>query len=788
MLSRCSRDFRRIALAAAAFGWALALAAAPVPGDDAPAMAPDTAAVRDLLEWMPEGADIALALADPADFEARIGALARSAGLTGDADFMQWVHPLFDPLYRLTGIAPQADITTFLQEAGLDPRGGMGLYFDLGEETFGWVHPAADPDKVREALTAAARGGGFVEIPLGEGRTGYYTETPGFGYFLHEGRLALATGTAMLEALAERIDTPKKIRFGRHAAAPADPSAAAILVELARVEERSPALGEWAERFSGLAAHWRETIDEALLTVALDDQGVRLQLLGLNATLDPQQAELPPLELSALAPPNAAGVVNLRLTEGFKEVVAGIVQAVAGDETDGVQATGFLTLFYDIFGDEIVFVLYGVHGGQPMFLAAAPMRNAEQFTTMLPLFGLGDPAEVLSGTPVYRIPDAYQGQTLYLAAGGGIALLAPDLAQIEAILAEGVPDSPEGGLAPAELRARANHGFLHLRGEAVLDIITQTAPHLREPLEGAGVGNLSLVLADDGEWRRIDIALPNFAPVIGRIAGAIADENLALAEARRVQHLSELHRAASLYAAQREDARFPPLSRQPGLLMLAGESVYPQLLPNPALLAHPSGPREDALTELAETDPLGAIDDVDYVYFAHALPDEAALIAFSEAYIERIAEGATLDEDIVAPMPREADAEENEEAEEAEPVVLRRLHLGMLAEAEEGEEETEAEKEAGAPEFDPGRLPVFMERPSAANNGAVMAVFLDGNVRPVARGDYPNTETVALTLEAMDAADGPAPEPYAFDPPDSEEAAKDEEASADEDAAGDEGA
>ncbi len=104
-------------------------------------------------------------------------------------------------------------------------------------------------------------------------------------------------------------------------------------------------------------------------------------------------------------------------------------------------------------------------------------------------------------------------------------------------------------------------------------------------------------------------------------------------------NLKQLARVCGRYAEEEPEGRWPPLSRQDGMLMFEPDSVYPEYLTHLPILVCPSGKNTDAPTE---------IDDHSYYYFGYVLTTEDEFLAFLESYPDFIAAGADFSQDLPA--------------------------------------------------------------------------------------------------------------------------------------------
>ena len=108
-------------------------------------------------------------------------------------------------------------------------------------------------------------------------------------------------------------------------------------------------------------------------------------------------------------------------------------------------------------------------------------------------------------------------------------------------------------------------------------------------------------------------------------------------------NLKQLARVCGRYAEDEPEGRWPPLSRQDGMLMFEPDSVYPEYFTHLPILVCPSGKNTDAPTE---------IDDHSYYYFGYVLTTEDEFLAFLESYPDFIAAGADFSQDLPAPPGR----------------------------------------------------------------------------------------------------------------------------------------
>ena len=183
-----------------------------------------------------------------------------------------------------------------------------------------------------------------------------------------------------------------------------------------------------------------------------------------------------------------------------------------------------------------------------------------------------------------------------------------------------------------------------------------------------------------------------------------------------------------MYANESQDEYFPPLMEAPGHLMFAatdaedyregrGIALYPEYLLDTTILVNPGAKDSGEWLDKAKNDPVSAVDDQHYVYLGYAVRDDADMDAYTQAYLNSVAEGA---------VPN-ADLEHNGRQ-------LFRLREGVERHFIDEANGVTAAAQAQA------EIPLMMERPGVWEDGEINVLYFDGHVAKVAAGEFPNTD------------------------------------------------
>jgi prepilin-type processing-associated H-X9-DG protein len=186
--------------------------------------------------------------------------------------------------------------------------------------------------------------------------------------------------------------------------------------------------------------------------------------------------------------------------------------------------------------------------------------------------------------------------------------------------------------------------------------------------------------------------------------------------------------ALVMYAGENKD-QYPPLPAEPGRLMFATESVFPEYISDPTELECP-------MQDLPEfPQPEDYIDDESYFYLSHALLNDREGAAFVEAYKKCMDNGLPMEGDIAV-------AAGSGSAGKDRLMALRRGVENLLA----------------ADPLDPGpkqhlaaSIPVLVEWPGHHTKPGGNVCYLDGHVAFVPYpGPFPMTQKFIEAMEDLD--------------------------------------
>jgi len=194
--------------------------------------------------------------------------------------------------------------------------------------------------------------------------------------------------------------------------------------------------------------------------------------------------------------------------------------------------------------------------------------------------------------------------------------------------------------------------------------------------------------------------------------------------------------ALRLYA-QEHNGQYPPLSSEPGKLMVDAETLYPEYMTDYEAWTYRGDPMPGT-SEEREQNPAIFVDDQSYFYLGYVILDEREARAFAEAYKKRIAEGGDFTDDLeVAPGQGNAGGDT---------IFRLRTNIERIIAGIDGREADDAYASELA-----ARIPVILQRPREDLKKPI-AITLDGTFMPQAQmGRFPYTPEMVDILLELDA-------------------------------------
>ncbi len=206
------------------------------------------------------------------------------------------------------------------------------------------------------------------------------------------------------------------------------------------------------------------------------------------------------------------------------------------------------------------------------------------------------------------------------------------------------------------------------------------------------------------------------------------------------QSNQKMHGLGCSLFAKEEDGLYPPLSMEPGRLAYAvgevcGQHCQPdEWLCDARIMVCPGDSDYGALSVMnAGPDDFRLMDDWSYFYLGYAVGSDAEMQAFSKAYLERMARGEPLCEDIKVGGGQGSNGSDT----------LFRLRRGMF-------QTVNAQGEVRPLDY-LFKVPVLIERRGNHPEDAIHVLWLAGNGSLVRPGQWPNTDETMAALAAMDA-------------------------------------
>ena len=239
-----------------------------------------------------------------------------------------------------------------------------------------------------------------------------------------------------------------------------------------------------------------------------------------------------------------------------------------------------------------------------------------------------------------------------------------------------------------------------------------------------------------GCWKKVGIAALLLAALAGIVFYAFA-----LPTIRHVYAQTNVYYmcgfACELYAKE-HNGRYPPLSSQPGKLMVDAETLYPEYMEDYEAWTYPGDPMPGTAEE-REQNPAILVDDHSYFYLGYVILDEREARAFAEGYKKRIAEGGDFTDDLNVP-PGQGNAGSD---------TIFRLRKGVehvIAGLAGRDDDGYAEELAA-------RIPVIFQRPDSGRRRLVVYTLDRSHMAdpPPRMGRFPYTPEMVDILLELDA-------------------------------------
>jgi len=189
--------------------------------------------------------------------------------------------------------------------------------------------------------------------------------------------------------------------------------------------------------------------------------------------------------------------------------------------------------------------------------------------------------------------------------------------------------------------------------------------------------------------------------------------------------------ALDLYVNEAGAGYYPPLSSEPGRLMMDAISIYPAYLSASNDFVCPGDTRYQDLDH--PEDLSVRIDDHSYFYLGYAVTNDEEVLAFAEAHRARMAEGLPFDDDLeVAPGTGSGGGDS-----------LIRLHKDNAQHLAERHESIDAVQWQS-------RIPILIEHPGNHTPEGGHVLYMDGSVEFIPYpGKWPMTTTTMNLLRTL---------------------------------------
>ncbi|HNR31724.1 MAG TPA: hypothetical protein PKI11_12625 [Candidatus Hydrogenedentes bacterium] len=704
------------------------------PADSAPTAAAPSATgwtVHDILAMAPE--DAVLAAVAPS-IDATFGQFERYlatepvAQLAGTAGFS--AESVLSMIGASLGLGDVSALSDILDKTGLDGARPIGIAISpMGESQGLAVLPIASADRFIESLDFAESTP--VEVAVGNVVcTGAY-DNANVAYILYKDYAIVGDAPAALERAARAIVEPGTVHYGTPDF-PAVGREFVVRINTATLQNvfDTPLLPSQVDLAGPVLRPLAAICDEMILATEIGEDAMRMRIAAHGVA---SQEALPgALELPARLPADALGVLALRLSPGLrayiKEAVA--ASAMAAGEAQIIQ--GMINTADGVLGEEVAAALLGVDmrtGPEAVVIAQSP--SPKMIEGLLEMTGVGTAEDKYKGSQLYAaeyIPGLDFG--LFWASTETHFILATDEALLRDAIDRLTAEAPPGGFAlDAQRLAAANHGFLWLNGDKIMQVVAENMPDSLAVPAVSGVGQVTLTLEQHATWVQAVLESPKLAPATTALLPALTR---ARAEARRSSSQNNLKQwgiVFKMFANESKGQRFPALSPVPGNLMARGSLIYPEYVFDLAILSNPGAGEAPVIEISSPEDADRLIDDQGYVYLSHAVTNEEEGLAWIAAYFQAVEDGTGFDRDFETP--------------DGKTIYRLREGIDRFFITDINDPRSAAKVQA--------TMPVMWERPGVWDVDGINVLYFDGHVEFVRKGTFPYTETFMEALLALNA-------------------------------------
>jgi prepilin-type processing-associated H-X9-DG protein len=687
-------------------------AAQPLPGD-APA--------RQLLHYRPEEATFAVAVPSMELLDEKVKLLEEKSG---------------QPLFGFLTAGLQSEILAPLElekvSSFAELAGALGVDSAAPLAFFVVLHPTALPEF---AAVLPVKDAGLFSKKAALAGDGLVTD-------VKENSLGmLATKPALLKGMHAREANPAEIFWGRGNYPGSGGDEIVLTGAMDAIKKVLTPEFRWEMQFvAPVLAYFTEKCDEGMIGIGLDSDTLHLRMAGHDRPVpppapDPAITEMPSTEEAPPPPPPALGLyrcipegslvlADLHVSDGLLDFIESMALAFEQDKQAVNMGKNVLS---NGFEDEIALSLRGIENDMPQVLSIMQLTSLNKIRLFLGFLGIGnEPQFTHAAVPVFRTKT---GKLLKMDIGLFLGLMEkyliaghdPEMMKS----AIGALTSEEKALplhtaVSSEVITRGNHGFILIDANRLMLEAPELPIELQPVQLPQDLDPVALTLRHDGLWRELMLSVPAID------IGALREDSVRQVSdqsARSQNQLKQMALVLKMYANESKGELFPPLSSEPGRLMMVPETVYPEYLTDPLVLYYP-GTEPETLAE-----PLTAIDDQSYFYFSHVLRNEEDAAAWAAAYRAATAEGGSMDEDL----------------EISEEKTLYRLREGI-----ERFYITDINDPAASARTR-SEIILMMERPGISGEAAINVLFMDGHVEKVPPARFPNTESFINAVLELDA-------------------------------------
>lgn len=697
----------------------------------------DDAALRGVLEMMPASAHISLAIPSFDAIETEVAAILDSDIIKASGAAAGFrLDEVAAALGKEAGVGEAKSIGEILDRLGVDPGAAGGLFarFSGNRVDFAGVFPLKSPETFEQKFVELMDTV-FTGLPLAAAGDlqGHYSDSMRLGYAITENRVLLSSTRDLLEELAARLTEPATVAFG---AGDYPGKGSRQMVLLARIQDilasgeldRDPDLAPLKTMLNYLDGF----SDEAALTMSLEGKPFKMRL-AMHDSTGAEMPALPALSLHKIFPKESAFMANLRVTPELFDFIRVVLEAQSGSAEQAQQQMAMASMVTGFLGDEAALAIPRLAGLLPMLNAAVKVKDMTQAMTMLGMAGVSpEPAFTHNDAPVHSAR-AMGALMVYVAPINDTLLAASDIEEIKALI-DRFQSGADAGLVPPDTAARANQGMLFWdSGQMAKAMALVPAAFIPIPLN-MEIGQLMLTVEQEGAWRQAALSLSDgLAPVAAMFLPALT-ANLGQSitttgalHAMSQNNLKQMGLVCKMFANDSRGMVFPPMSAQPGRLMMEAAVISPEYLADPSILFIP-GTAPD-LAGASQVDMLNAVDDQAYLYISHAISNEEEGLAWIAAYKKAVEAGTSLSGDFAT-------------------------ESGTIYRLQEGIGRAFIREEDGPPALAivkaDARIPVMMERPGAWEDGSINVLFFDGHVESVPPGTFPNTPAFIEALLSLD--------------------------------------